>query len=153
MRYGVTGVFAFVQTVVVRERVAAIVERGGAVLMVRQRAKDQSGRHLGPEYLTLPGGGVEPDESPVNAVEREVAEEVGLRVTRATFVRRIEHREHLGGATSIYRVEVADGVASMGTDPDLVCDCPRIVGIKWIPAPSQADWDGPDVRRHLLRYL
>lgn len=132
-----------------RERAGAIIERDGLVLMVRQRSKDESGRHLGPEYLTLPGGGVDSGESLREAVEREVAEEVGLAVTRAIFVRRVEHREHVGGATSIFRVEVDEGPASVGTDPELHCECPRIVGLEWISAPTPDDWEGAAVRTHL----
>lgn len=132
-----------------RERVGAIIERDGLVLMVRQRSGDENGRHLGPEYLTLPGGGVEPSESPTEAVEREVAEEVGLAVTQATFMRRVEHREHVGGATSIFRVEVDEGPALVGFDPELQCDCPRIVGLEWVPAPTPDDWEGADVLTHL----
>lgn len=131
-----------------RERVAAIIERDGRVLMVRHRSKDASGRHLGEEYLTLPGGGIEPGESASDAVRREVAEEVGLQVTWSAFVRRVEHRGD-DGASSIFRVEVDPGVAALGADPELTCDCPRLVGLAWVPAPGQEAWEGPDVWSHL----
>ncbi|WP_243056561.1 NUDIX domain-containing protein [Nocardioides sp. SR21] len=131
-----------------RERVAAIIERDGLVLMVRHRSKDASGRHVGQEYLTLPGGGIEPGETSADAVRREVAEEVCLRVTDATFVRRVEHRQDVG-ATSIFRAHVDDGPAALGTDPELECTCPRLVGLEWIPAPGRGDWEGPDVWSHL----
>lgn len=125
---------------------AAIIERQGLVLMVRHRSRDESGHHFGYEYLTLPGGGIEPDESPADAVTREVAEEVGLRVATSSFLRRIEHREreHAGGATSIFYVTVEDGTPTLGTDPELTCSCPHLVGIDWIAAPGRADWEGPD---------
>jgi 8-oxo-dGTP diphosphatase len=128
----------------VRERVAAIIELENRVLMVRHRARGTSGRHDGEEYLTLPGGGIEPGESEDEAVAREVAEEVGLRVRRADFVRRVEHRDR-ENATSIFRVVTEDGTAVLGTDPELICDCPRLVGIEWVPAPSHAAWSGNDV--------
>ena len=121
----------------VRERVAAIVEREGLVLMVVQRARSESGRHDGFEYLTLPGGGVKPGESPFEAVAREVDEEVCLRVSTATFVHRIEHVGQHGTATSIFYTEVEDGLARLGVDPELVCDCPWLVGIEWMTAPSE----------------
>ena len=129
-----------------RERVAAIIERDGLVLMVRQRAKGRAGRHDGFEYLTLPGGGINEGESPVEAVAREVGEEVCLRVVSASFLRRVEHLEQRGGATSIFHVEVEEGPATLGFDPELPCDCPRLVGISWIAAPSRAAWDGDEVR-------
>ena len=134
-----------VQTGRVRERVAAIIERDGLVLMVRHRARGDTGRHDGSEYLTLPGGGVEAGESSLDAVAREVAEEVGLRVASATYLRRVEHRES-AGATSLFYAEVEEGAPAVGSDPDLECDCPRLVGIEWLPAPSRAAWSGPEVR-------
>ncbi len=129
-----------------RERAAAIIERDGLVLMVRHRSKGDWGRHDGFEYLTPPGGGVEAGESPIDAVTREVAEEVGLRVVSASYLRRVEHIEHRGGATSLFYVEVEEGPATLGVDPELSCDCPRLVGIDWITAPSRAAWSGVDVR-------
>src|SRR3954468_12924068 len=58
-----------------RPRVAAGVlvhDEQGSVLMVRPTYKDG---------WDIPGGYVEPDESPAQAAEREVAEELGLRRT------------------------------------------------------------------------
>ena len=132
-----------------RERVAAIVERDGLVLMVRQRSRSRSGCHDGVEYLTLPGGGIEPGEDPVDAVAREVAEEVGLTVVRASHLRRVEHT---GGATTPFEVEVEDGPAALGTDPEIECSCPRLVGLAWIAAPTRAEWTGDGVRS-LLRVV
>lgn len=133
-----------------RERVGAIIERDGMVLMVRHRSKDSSGRHVGHDYLTLPGGGIEDGETPSDAVTREVAEEVALQVTHASFLRRIEHREREHpGATSLFYVAVADGSPRLGSDPELTCDCPRLVGLEWIPAPRRADWLGEQAWSHL----
>lgn len=89
-------------------------------------------------------------ESPVDAVVREVDEEVGLRVVSASYLRRVEHLEHVGGATSLFFVEVEEGPATLGFDPELSCDCPRLVGIAWVTAPSRAAWRGVEVRS-LLR--
>lgn len=142
-----------VHTWPMRERVAAVIESEGSLLMVRQRARGEAGRHDGPEYLTLPGGGVEAGESPVDAVAREVAEEVGLRVTSTSFLRRVEHIEQTGGATSIFYAEVEEGRATLGSDPDLLCDCPRLVGVEWVVAPTRQQWDGDDVRSLLRVWL
>ncbi len=131
------------QTGRVRERVAGIIERDGRVLMVRQRARGVSGRHDGVEYLTLPGGGIDAGETPEDAVVREVHEEVGLKVLRASYLRRVEHP---GGATSLFDVVVSAGSPTLGTDPELTCSCPRLVGMSWIAAPSRAEWSGEGVR-------
>ena len=135
-----------VHTGPMRERAAAVIERDALLLMVRHRARSSTGRHDGAEYLTLPGGGVEAGETPADAVAREVAEEVGLRVVGATYLRRVEHVEDRGGATSLFRVEVAPGPARLGLDPELRCDCPRLVGLAWVAAPDRAAWAGDEVR-------
>ena len=54
-----------------RIRVSVILRREGRILLVRQ---EKPGR----EYWLLPGGGVNAGESLVDALRREVAEEVGL---------------------------------------------------------------------------
>jgi len=61
-----------------RNRAAAVIIRDGRLLMVRQRRTGLSGRHDGQEYWTLPGGGIQPGETPEQAVMPEVAEETGL---------------------------------------------------------------------------
>ncbi len=53
-----------------RERATAVVRRDGLLLLVRDRGFRQ---------FSLPGGGLRPNESPEEAVSRELAEETGLR--------------------------------------------------------------------------
>src|SRR5262245_44594732 len=64
----------------INERVCAAIIKNGSILMVRHR-------HDGRDYWTLPGGGVEPGESPQEAVIREVREETGMtiKVSRLLF--------------------------------------------------------------------
>lgn len=116
-----------------RQRVAGMILRDGAQLMVRERALTDSGRHDGIEYWTLPGGGVEPGESLEEALHREIAEEVGLRVRSATHV---VDAPYPTGQTAVFRVEVADGEPVLGVDEDLPCDCPRMLALRWMPLPA-----------------
>jgi len=56
--------------------VAAVIERGGRILIARRPA----GLHLGGLW-EFPGGKQKPGESPTLALEREIREELGVAVT------------------------------------------------------------------------
>jgi 8-oxo-dGTP diphosphatase len=114
----------------IRLRVAAVIVRADRVLMVRERGPDEEGRHLGQEYWTLPGGGIEAGESPDQAVRREVNEEVGLTATEVAFLFDFPYPS---GSTSCFRVHVEPGEPTLGRDWDLDCECPRMVGLDWMP--------------------
>jgi 8-oxo-dGTP diphosphatase len=114
-----------------RKRAAAVIIRDGLLLMVRERGTGPAGRHDGQEYWTLPGGGIQPGETPERAVMREVAEETGLQPLTADFLYEVPHP---AGWTACYRVRVAAGEPRLGSD-DLTCDCPRMTGLGWIPLP------------------
>lgn len=112
-----------------RKRAAAVIIRDGRLLMVRQRGTGPSGRHDGLEYWTLPGGGIQPGETPEQAVMREVAKGTGLERLTAGFLYDVPHPS---GWTACYRVRVAAGEPRLGSD-DLRCDCPRMIGLGWLP--------------------
>lgn len=75
-----------------RERaVCIIIDRPNRAVLLMRRIKD------GREYMTLPGGKIEPGETPEQACAREALEETGLSVTVGAKVRvlfnlgRVEH--------------------------------------------------------------
>lgn len=114
-----------------RQRVAALIEPDGHLLVVRQRARGPLGRHDGDLYLPPPGGGVEIGEPLFGALTREVPEEVGLVVAEARLLSRIDHP---GGNTALFETVVEPGEPVVAVDPVIECDCPRLVGLQWVPA-------------------
>jgi 8-oxo-dGTP diphosphatase len=62
-----------------RPRACAAILQGDTILMVRHRTTER-------EYWTLPGGAIEPDETPEAAAVREVREETGLQATVLRFL-------------------------------------------------------------------
>ncbi|NUP48161.1 MAG: NUDIX hydrolase [Catenulispora sp.] len=130
-----------------RRRAAAVIIRDGRVLMVRERGTGATGRHDGQEYWTLPGGGIEPGETPEQTVMREVAEEVGL-VTLS--VRYLYDAPYPSGWTACYAAEVEQGEPRLGVDDDLTCDCPRMVGLDWVALPQISSATSPLVVPTLL---
>lgn len=70
----------------------------------------RSGTHPTYAYhLDLPGGEVEPDESPRSAVVREVSEEAGLRFGPKEFIC-IHQRKQLDGQQYLLYIATIDGV-------------------------------------------
>lgn len=107
-----------------RTRAAAVIVRDGRVLMVHEQAR----RSGGGEWWTLPGGGIQPGETPEQAVRREVFEETGLVVTDARFVLEMPYPS---GMTSVFTVNVADGEPRLGIDDGTG---PVPLGLDWLPA-------------------
>jgi mutator protein MutT len=64
--------------------VAAVIERGGRYLITRRLA----GTHLGGLW-EFPGGKILPGEKPEAALERELMEELGVRVTVGLLIESI----------------------------------------------------------------
>jgi 8-oxo-dGTP diphosphatase len=64
-----------------RSRACAAIIKNGLILMVLHQRPERS-------YWTLPGGGIEPGETPEQAAIREVMEEAGMevRIVRLLYV-------------------------------------------------------------------
>lgn len=93
--------------------------------MVHERSLRNGNR----EWWTLPGGGIDPGETPEDAVRREVFEEVGLVVKEARY---LLDTPYPSGMTSIFAVTVADGEPELG--PHL--GGPEPIGLDWVPLPD-----------------
>ena len=75
-RFGETPILT--QRYTIRQGVYAILEREGSLLLTYQAAPH--------DELQLPGGGVDPGESPLRALHREVMEETGWIISEARRV-------------------------------------------------------------------
>lgn len=73
------------EAVPIVEVVAAVIERDGRVLITRR----PPGTHLAGLW-EFPGGKREPGESPVGALQREIREELGARVTVGEVIDAVE---------------------------------------------------------------
>lgn len=106
-------------------RVQAIVIRDGRVLMVKHH-------HQGKMYWCLPGGALEPGETPEEGTLRELREECnvdGAIVRRTAFVLDVYADE-----TYTFLVDIVDQQPSLGHDPEFVeRDRAQIlVGLRWL---------------------
>jgi len=80
-------------------------DASGRLLLIQRGHAPNAGR------WSLPGGRIEPGETPEEAVEREVLEETGLRPPEANFVGRVR----IPGDSVVY--DVVDLVCDL-VDPD-----------------------------------
>jgi 8-oxo-dGTP pyrophosphatase MutT (NUDIX family) len=77
-----------------------LVEQAGKVLVVHETKRD---------ITTLPGGRLEPDETPEACVIREILEETGVTVGQVVeTVRIVEHFQDASFRTIYFRCEVVD---------------------------------------------
>ncbi|NTW54569.1 MAG: (deoxy)nucleoside triphosphate pyrophosphohydrolase [Chlorobaculum sp.] len=110
--------------------VCAIIERDGRFLIARRSA----GRHLAHKW-EFPGGKVEPGESEVEALERELLEELGVRVKIIERFTPVEHRYTDRSLRLIaFRCHIAEGVPDAGQHEEL----------RWISIDEANEYDFPE---------
>jgi 8-oxo-dGTP pyrophosphatase MutT (NUDIX family) len=90
---------------------AIIISDGKLLAFLRKRYSRKTGEWI--EYYSIPGGGIDKNESPEQAAERELYEEMGVRVRLGRLVAHqvSKHFEHY-----VFTAEIVDG------EPDLVSD-------------------------------
>ena len=107
------------------EIVAAIIRRGDELLLVRQAGPDEE------PFWSIPGGRVEPGESPEAALRREVREETGLGVLGAPSLAYeasvVAGREQARYAVSAWEIDAWEGELAPN-DPDGF-----VLDVAWVP--------------------
>ena len=108
-----------------RNRSQAIVVRGDRVLMVKHTLD-------GREFYCLPGGGIEPGETPEEAALRELKEEAcveGEIIQRTTLRLKPDKKTEVHS----FWVEIPDSAEPPpGCDPDVPVDSQTIVDTAWM---------------------
>ncbi|WP_051525105.1 NUDIX domain-containing protein [Exiguobacterium artemiae] len=107
-----------------RHRACAALIENGRILMVRIITENQS-------FWTLPGGGLNTDETFEQAVVREVAEEVRLTVR---VIRPLYTKTDSSGKEVCFLVKRVDAtIPLLGHDPERPLDQQVLSGIDWHP--------------------
>lgn len=117
-----------------RNRSQAIVVRGDRILMVKHTMD-------GRDFYCLPGGGVEPEETPEEAALRELSEEAGVkgRIVQRTTIRLKPDQE---SEVYSYWVEIPeDAVPAPGVDPELSVSEQTITGVAWMRLEEMSQLD------------
>ena len=95
-----------------RIRASAIIRYEGNVLLM-YRKKFKEGKEV--EYYTIPGGGVEAGETVLEAVRREILEEVGVEID---ITEEYLHIEDENSEQYFYISDYVSGKIGSGTGPE-----------------------------------
>ncbi len=131
-------------------RVAAVVERGGALLLVRHQKPDRN------PYWVLPGGRLEPGETVPECAVRELSEETGLAAAFSGVLYVSEFlREGRHTIDVVARMALeGGGEAVLGSDPEVAPDAePTLAEVRWVGVDELREIDllPASIKRRLLK--
>lgn len=108
-----------------RDRAQAMVIRNGKILMVKHCISDRN-------FYCLPGGGIEPGETPEEAAIRELKEE---SCVDGKIVRRLstQYKPDDKGEVYTFLIEIGmDETPKPGSDPELPVENQTIQDVAWM---------------------
>ncbi len=118
---------------------AALIEENGRVLI----GKRKPGRHMGGKW-EFPGGKIEPGETPEESLERELAEELAIRVEiRELLCSAFYEGDGVSLELLVYRVE------RVGGEPALI----EHQDIRWVTPQELALFDLADSDRKVAETI
>ncbi|RFB14934.1 NUDIX domain-containing protein [Bacillus sp. HNG] len=135
----------------IRVRAGAVIIENNSILLVE--FNDEKGLHY-----NLPSGGVEPNETVIEAVQREAMEEASVEVEVGSLAFVYEYAPHkssnIYGETHsislLFECEIKNGSSPrFPSNPD-----PNQTGVKWIPlAELNQIVLFPNIKEHLVDYV
>jgi len=118
---------------------AAIIEEDGLILVTQ---RPEGSRHAG--KWEFPGGKMEPGESPRQALERELQEELNLEVSTEDIVETLYHRYPWGAVLILaYRCRIRGGTLRHL----------QVADHRWVPADQLQEYDFLEADRPLVEKL
>lgn len=120
--------------------VAVIVDEQGRILITQRSLTKQLGG-----LWEFPGGKVEQDESPVQALIREIKEEVNLDIVSFDFLSQIHHDYFAHSVTLfVYRVHSFHGKA--------LC-CEEQINLRWVAPEQLNEYAFPEANQTIIKSL
>ncbi|PNU21336.1 (deoxy)nucleoside triphosphate pyrophosphohydrolase [Geothermobacter hydrogeniphilus] len=118
---------------------AAIIEENGLILVTQ---RPEGSRHAG--KWEFPGGKMEPGESPRQALERELREELNLEISAGDIVETLYHRYPWGAVLILaYRCRIRGGTLQHL----------QVADHRWLPAEQLQGYDFLEADRPLVEKL
>jgi 8-oxo-dGTP diphosphatase len=118
---------------------AGIIEQEGLVLIARRKP----GKHMGGKW-EFPGGKIEPGETPEQSLERELEEELALRVEVGPFLCRTFYEgDGISLELLVYRINGVTGVPELRDHQE----------IRWVKPEELSSFDLADSDRSVVEQL